>query len=476
MTLKESKNNQKIIKLLSNFGFLTIGKTLGDIFTFILFVVLSRTFGQEGVGQYSFAMALTGFLAVFADFGLYNFSIKEMSRQIGPQPEYFGGLFYLRLILVATVFASLLLLVPFLPFIRETKVVIIIIGAYQVIYKLLEILTSVFVAREDMQFAATVEAALRLIIALAGIAVVLMGGSLVLTLAAFPLATIGMILVAFGTVARRYGSPCLKMSWNEMRQTLRDAAPYGIFVFLRQLSTRVDVVLLGFFLGAASTGVYNVAYRLVFFLMFLSYFAGLSLFPLASRLYSSSHNDLKTLYNISLNLIILIALPIASGLWLIAPDLVNLIFGMEFIRSTVILQILSWTVFLAFVKSVMGTFLTSCDRQVDRTRGQWKAAWINLLGNALLIPVIGIKGAAITLVVSETLIVILFAVKLEPIVGWPRIGSRLAMSGAATLSFCLPFVFFFHPPDKYRDTGLGAAVFRHIGLISRYQAKRNSHA
>ena len=50
------------------------------MFTFVLFVVLSRTFGQDGIGQYSFAMALTGFFGLFGDFGLYNLSVKEISR------------------------------------------------------------------------------------------------------------------------------------------------------------------------------------------------------------------------------------------------------------------------------------------------------------------------------------------------------------------------------------------------------------
>ena len=51
------------------------------LFTFILFVLISRKFGQEGIGQYSFAVGLTGFFAVCADFGLYNYSIKEISAQ-----------------------------------------------------------------------------------------------------------------------------------------------------------------------------------------------------------------------------------------------------------------------------------------------------------------------------------------------------------------------------------------------------------
>ena len=56
--------------IMRNFGFLTVGKTVGDCFTFLMFVIISRAYGQEGIGQYSFAIAFTGFFAIFADFGL----------------------------------------------------------------------------------------------------------------------------------------------------------------------------------------------------------------------------------------------------------------------------------------------------------------------------------------------------------------------------------------------------------------------
>ena len=49
-------------KIIGNFFFLVTGKLIGDFFTFILFVAISRLFGQEGTGQYSFATGVYGLL------------------------------------------------------------------------------------------------------------------------------------------------------------------------------------------------------------------------------------------------------------------------------------------------------------------------------------------------------------------------------------------------------------------------------
>ena len=87
----EADNKPKAGKILRNFGFLTTGRILGDLFIFVLFVVISRKFGKEGIGNYSFAIALTGFFMILASFGLTKLSIKVMScrqenvNRSGPQ-------------------------------------------------------------------------------------------------------------------------------------------------------------------------------------------------------------------------------------------------------------------------------------------------------------------------------------------------------------------------------------------------------
>jgi hypothetical protein len=66
-------------------------------------------------------------------------------------------------------------------------------------------------------------------------------------------------------------------------------------------------------INAAAAGIYNVAYRVIFLLTFAPHFAATAIFPQASRLYATSHSEFKALYHNSLNLIILLGLPIYYG-------------------------------------------------------------------------------------------------------------------------------------------------------------------
>ena len=89
----------------------------------------------------------------------------------------------------------------------------------------------------------------------------------------------------------------------------------------------------------------------------------------------------------------------------------------------------------------MQPFLMSCDRQTEMAKSNWIAAVLNVLGNVLLIPSFGIKGAAAATLISEAVLVALFILRLKAIFGWPRIGAKLVISGTATAVFFLTFAF-----------------------------------
>ncbi|NIN01336.1 MAG: oligosaccharide flippase family protein [candidate division Zixibacteria bacterium] len=429
-------------RILRSFGFLTAGRTLADGFNFLYFVVLSRNFGGEGIGQYSFAMGLTGFFAVFADFGLYELSIKELSRQDGSLGTHYGPILILRLGLTVVVLGVLLAILPLIPVSHETKLLFALIGAFQVMQMLIVGAMAVFIAREDTHLAAIIEISTKVFLALAVTVVVIAGGRLVTAVATLPVITAGQILVTHRLVTRKYGRPQLTISLSQMIQTMHQALPYGLSGFLNQVYTRVDVVFLGFFLGATAAGIYNVSYRVVFLLKFIPQIAAISFFPLASKLYQSSRKDLEIFYRKSVRLIVILGLPFSAGLWLIAPDLIEVLFGETFAESVPVLRILAGFLFLTFVSRALGVFLMSCDRQVERTKSHWKVACLNVLANLVLISVFHEKGAAIAVLISEACLVSLFALRLRPVLGWPNIGSRLVIGSIGAASFCLPFTLF----------------------------------
>ena len=453
-----SKNNQAAT-IFKNFSFLALGKIIGNAFTFVLFVVLSRVYGQEGIGEYSFAMAYTGFFLVAADFGLYNLSIKEMSRNDGDISSYFNNILATRLLISSAILLLLVLSILILPFSDASKPVIACLGVYQIIYTLTEGFTALFVSQQRMHMAALVEFTFRFCVAVLSSAVALCGGKLlfrgellfgdeylfggefllgnelVYVVALFPIIAVIQLLFVYRYTVKEFNINVLSVSPKLFKQILVTAMPYALFALLRQLSTRIDVLLLGVLMGTAAAGIYNASYRIVFLLLFLPYFVGVAVFPIASKLYANNQQELISLYQVALNLMVLIAIPVTLGLWIISPDLILLIYGGEFTESIFILQLLSLLLGLAFIQSIPRTLLTSCDMQMQITKSQWTCAWLNVLGNIALIPFYGVVGAAISTVFSEFVLTFVMIMKLRPLLGIPdmRLRFLISMLGSSTM-------------------------------------------
>jgi O-antigen/teichoic acid export membrane protein len=443
---QQGRKNLNFSRILKNFGFLTFGKLSGDIFTFVLFVLISRKFGQEGIGQYSFAMAFTGFFMVISDFGLFKLSIKEMSRGKLTVKKYFGKIYTLRLLLCAFSLTLLYIVSLFLPQSEETILIIYILGIYQIFYTLMDGISAVFVAHEEMGFAGLMEFSSKAITSLSAIAVMYYTKNLIYTLAVFPVVAIVFALIAYITISCKYGSPSIGISFTQLTLTLHETLPYGISMILRQLGSRVDVIFLGFILSEAAAGIYNVAYRFLFLLFMIPNYAAHAIFPLASNLYIHSRDDLLKLYQQTLNIAILIGIPVSSGLWLIAPDIIIMIFGDEFQNSILLLRYLAGLFFLSGFNILMGIFLTACDQQAKRTKAESVIIIINIIGNAVLIPVLGIKGAAIATLSSEIILSLYTLFLLRKLIGQTKIGFRLVTAVMGSLLFCLPFELYFHYP------------------------------
>ena len=435
----EIENQARKIKIIQNFSILSAGRIVSEALTFTLFIFLSRIFGQEGLGIYSFAIAFSGFFAVAADFGLYGFSIKELNQKKDDFSRCFSCYLSLRIILSATIYLILIATIPILPFSRETKIVISIIGANQIVNTLLEGNAGIFIAHQEGRYASLFTVSNRFIAILSCSLIMFLGGDLTIVFLPMPIITAFHFFISLILVTKKYGRIKLFSSLSNIKSKMHEAFPYALSSYLFQFNSRTDSVLIGFFISSVAVGAYNAANYILTFLTFIPYNMSLAIFPLSSRLFLESKKELKKLYNNSIGIAVLTGLPAAAGLVLISDDIITILYGNDFKESILILQILGWLLFLRFLSRTIGNFVTSCNLQVVRTKSQVIMATINVVGNLILIPSIGIKGAAFATLLSEFILIGLYIRTLHHILGWPIIGKKLLEACIATSSFYIIF-------------------------------------
>ncbi|WP_255167395.1 flippase [Natrononativus amylolyticus] len=167
------------------------------------------------------------------------------------------------------------------------------------------------------------------------------------------------------------------------------------------LMKRVDIVLLGFFLTPVAVGYYTVSKQLISFASNPSSSLGFSISPHYSSEYSAGDvSRAAELYKGALRSMFVLYVPAVVGLILVAEPTVRYIFGAEYMGAVPIVQVLSIYLLADSITNVTGSGLDYLGKAKFRGVLKGTMAISNATLGILLIPTIGVLGAAIPTVVT----------------------------------------------------------------------------
>ena len=199
---------------------------------------------------------------------------------------------------------------------------------------------------------------------------------------------------------------------------LKSVAPFGLIAVMQIVNTQSDVLLLGLFSTPSDVGLYRAASQAAGLIAFTLTTVNTVIGPRLAWLYKTGdQRSLQRLVTMSSRLILVTSLPVALGFIFFGDPLLRLIFGREFGGGSTALAILSvGQVVNASVGSV-GLMLIMTGHERDALLGLSVAAVLNLLLDLLLIPALGMIGAAYATAVSVITWNVLLAFKLYSTTG-----------------------------------------------------------
>lgn len=449
-----------------NILWLVAGRISGDVCLLIFYVALSRLFGQVGIGHYAFAMSLTGIFAYFADFGLHRFSVRTWPRSPDEFPARLGEVLLLRFTLLPIVACALLLLTALLGLDGQQRLVVLIIGVHQLLFTLANGWLAAFVAHQESRLSSLLDLGAKVMTVMVGTGLMLVGADLPVVLTAMPLATVCLLIVAVFMVRRRYGPVVLTLRPGAVMRTVSSARASFLSVSARQIAIRSDVVLLGLLMGPAAAGVYSVGQRVVWMLISVPGLAATAILSQASILHVKNRERFAGFYRRSMNLSILLGVPAASGLFLVAEDIINVIFGLEFSQAVPVLRTLSLFLLLSVLRNVLSSFLTACDLEGARARAEWVGAACGVVLQLWLIPMYGVVGAAMAMVLMEASTTLIVGCLVTSQLGPPRVFHRLLMASLGSIVFSLVWLSLDRPP-LYLAIPLAVCVYAAFIMTSK---------
>jgi O-antigen/teichoic acid export membrane protein len=156
-----------------------------------------------------------------------------------------------------------------------------------------------------------------------------------------------------------------------------------------------DTVVLTYFKSMSDVGIYNVALPTANVLLFFSLSLGFAIFPVISEMHALKlHNDIKKAIGFFYNNIFFLTLPFFIAAFVFSKTIITLLFGINYLDSYLPFQILVIGVFFYSLANINITFLNGTNKPIISTKIIFICACINLVLNILLVPFLGVVGAA----------------------------------------------------------------------------------
>jgi O-antigen/teichoic acid export membrane protein len=394
----------RLARVLNNSAALLVLDLLSKAMPLVVFPVMVRALGPVVYGKIGFATAVAGFFGLLASPGFSTYALREAARDesrvhflvrhvLGARVAFAVGSYVLLVIFVLTV----------APHDFTTRLLIVLSGL-------------VFLAGSiDAQWIFTARSRMWMV-TMRGTAGQLIYGGLILALIrrptdawVVPIASVISLLA--GTLLiwlpakREYKIPWPVISPRVWRTFLPICLIMGLASMMSLIYDQIDTVMLRYMRSEAEVGLYVASYRLMTIAMSFAAILATVFFPLLSGTTGqdiaqdreNNQRYLGWLGQASMGL----ALPIATGGFILAAPLTRFALGLQYTGSAVLFRWLMLTIVAGPLASYFGSQLIPLAREKKYLRSVATGALVNVVLNLFLIRRYGALAATFTTAISQ---------------------------------------------------------------------------
>jgi len=370
------------------------------------FVIIARALGVEQYGIFITATSFVSLVSPFATVGLGNLLVKNVSRDRNLFRDYWGNTLFMLLVSAFLLTLFLLVIKPIVLPGEISWALILSVAFFELLLnRFIEVSKQVFQAFSLFNLTAKLSAAISITRLIAAIFLVSFYHN--------PDALKWMNLILFSTliigipvffiINKKLGYP--KIALSRIQPEIAEGFYFSIGLSAQTVYNNIDKTMLGSMSSVTATGIYAVAYRLI----------DVAFIPISSLLaasYPRFFQSGKVGINGSLKLAkqllpisVLYSLIAVATLFLIYP-IIPYTLGNEYANAAKALLWLSPLIILKTIHYLAADTLTGAGFQGIRSAMQIVIALFNVLINLWLIPLYSWKGAALSSLASDGLLML----------------------------------------------------------------------
>jgi len=387
--------------IFKNSTILFVATVFIKLLSFPVTILLIRYLGNIGYGQYAFAVAFVGMFSLISDFGFNYVIVREVAKDKTSAKKYLDNVISIKIILSLLMLILLGICSFFIQKPEIVKILIYMLGIELILTGFSAALRSFFQAYEIMWYDAVTKIIEKIVWVVLILLVIYNKLTLVhIGLALIISALIGCIITNMFIYKKisRFHWKFDKQLW---KQIIIESAPFAltnVFVFIY---FRIDSIMLSFMVGDAAVGLYSAAYKIIDALVLIPGILMTVMYPVFSRYYNENKTLLKSSFEKFMHYVIILIVPVVAGIYILADKIILLLYGSEFQGSIIALKILIFASLFSYLNGAMITLLNAIGKQKIGTLNTGVSAFVNVVLNIILIPLMSYSGAAIATVAAE---------------------------------------------------------------------------
>lgn len=410
-------------RILGNTAFQVMGRGVMAVTSVVILKAISNFLSVEGYGMYTAIYEFLAFFGIVADLGLFTIAVREMGKGARDKNFIAGNIFAMRMVLALMAMSFAVVSAFIIPQYQGTYIPVgVAIASLAVFLAIMHgTVSSVLQVELKME---------RSTIGLVGGKIISLGWMLAVIYYFFagePSAQAFYQLIVAGVVGNLFAFSYTfyyalrfakikpqfdKVYWKEIFMT---AAPYGAALVLNMVYFRIDAIMLLLIKGPLDVGLYAVPMRILEILSVIPVYFMNSVLPVLSKAVSEGGKSVKKMLQMSFDFLVMSALPVVVGLYVLAYPIIFLISSPEFLSnlddgyfgSDIAMKILVGATFFSFINSLFTYSLIAVNKQSHLLWINGSAAIMNIVANLIVIPIYGFRGAAATSVVTEAYILLM---------------------------------------------------------------------
>jgi len=390
---------------------LSLSEAITGLLGFALVIFAVRILGVTEYGKFTFAISFVSMMAIFSDLGITNMATREFSRRNENRTKFSE---FLSLDLVLSFFSLFLIILGsfFITPNPQIQKIIWVLSFFVLIISFFGIFYSFFRGMQKMEYESSVRIVQAVIFFTTTLFALYYFRSAVGFAYGYFLSSI-VIMILFLPFFHFFFHP-IKLAWNKnVFKLLKISWPLSIGFTSTWIYINIASINLGYFNLISENGWYGASARMAIIILLPATLVVRSFYPLLSNFYINSKEKFIKAWNYLMMSMIFFTVPMAIGGITLASKIIDFFYGSAFAPSIIIFQFLIMVVVITLIGYPYNVALVISDNQKKNFFIILAGVLAHIILNIILIPLYGLNGLIISIVISSIVAFLLTVIVLK---------------------------------------------------------------